>query len=222
MLLLFDIDGTLLQNASREHAESLLHALDRVHGIGAPSGAIDAAGRTDLAIARTILLAAGVSAERIEDGAEEVRAITCEEYANRCPGDLSGLLAPDADDVVTELSADERFHLSLVTGNLEPVARLKLMRAGIGHHFPRGQGGFGSDHEDRAELPPIARRRAGGRPREQTVVIGDTPRDIACARSDGLAVIAVATGPYGRRELESADVVIDRLGELPAALTRLP
>ena len=221
MLLLFDIDGTLLQNASREHAESLLHSLERVHGISAPLGPIDAAGRTDLAIARTILLAAGVSAQRIDDGADEVRAITCEEYASRCPDDLSAFLAPDAGDLVEELAGDERFHLSLVTGNLEPVARLKLARAGIGGHFAHGQGGFGSDHEDRAELPPIARRRAGDRPREQTVVIGDTPRDIACARADGLAVVAVTTGPYRRRDLESADVVIDRLGELPAALSRI-
>lgn len=222
MLLLFDIDGTLLQGASREHAESLIAALRRVHRIGPPTAPFEAAGRTDPAIARTILLNAGVSAVRIDAGADEVRAVTIEEYARRCPDDLSAHLAPDVSEVVELLAADERMRLSLVTGNLEPVARLKLCRAGIGGWFERDQGGFGSDHEDRAELPPIARRRAGGRPREQTVVIGDTPRDIACARSDGLAVIAVTTGPYGRRELESADVVIDRLGELPAALTRLP
>ena len=134
MLLLFDIDGTLLQQASREHAEALLTALDRVHGIGRPAAPFETAGRTDLAIARTILIAAGVSAERIDAGAEEVRAITVEEYARRCPDDLSAHLAPDAQEVLDELSADARFALSLVTGNLEPVARLKLGRAGIGHH----------------------------------------------------------------------------------------
>lgn len=220
MLLLFDIDGTLLQDASREHAESLLIALERVHGIGAPDGPIDAAGRTDLAIARTILLNAGVSAERIDAGADDVRAATIEEYAHRCPGDLSGHLAPAAEQVVGALAADDGFTVSLVTGNLEPVARLKLQRAGIGHHFPAGQGGFGSDHEDRTELPPIARARAGGRAREQTVVIGDTPRDIACARADGLCVIAVSTGPYSAGQLRDADQVIETLAELPEALVR--
>ena len=91
--------------------------------------------------------------------------------------------------------------LGLVTGNFEPVARLKLRQAGIGSFFAGCPGGFGSDSEDRAGLPAIARRRAGdgGRPfpRERTVVIGDTPRDIACARADGLRCIAVATGPHG-------------------------
>ena len=91
--------------------------------------------------------------------------------------------------------------LALVTGNLEPIARLKLRAAGIVRHFAPGQGGFGSDSEDRSDLPPLARERAaagnGGAPwpREQTVVIGDTPRDIACARADGVHVVAVATGP---------------------------
>ena len=89
-----------------------------------------------------------------------------------------------------------------MTGNLEPVARLKLTRAGIGRHFASGQGGFGSDSEDRSDLPPIARARAaawnGGEPwpRERTVVVGDTPRDIACARADGVHVVAVPTGPF--------------------------
>ena len=49
MLLLFDIDGTLLAGASRAHAESLLRALSDVYGIPEPSPAdLDAAGRTDL------------------------------------------------------------------------------------------------------------------------------------------------------------------------------
>jgi phosphoglycolate phosphatase-like HAD superfamily hydrolase len=97
-----------------------------------------------------------------------------------------------------------------VTGNLEPVARLKLERAGIGHHFEAGQGGFGSDSEERAALPPIARRRAGGDrpyPRERTIVIGDTPRDVACARADGVRCLAVATGPFGEDDLREADGV---------------
>jgi phosphoglycolate phosphatase len=75
-------------------------------------------------------------------------------------------------------------------------------------------GGFGSDHEDRTELPAIARARAGGYPRAQTVIIGDTPRDIACARADGLRCIAVTTGQYEAGELAGADVVIAGAREL--------
>ncbi len=94
--------------------------------------------------------------------------------------------------------------LALVTGNYEPIARLKLRAAGIGGFFRRGQGGFGSDHEDRAMLPQIARRRAGDDdgnpwPRAQTAVIGDTPRDIACARADGVRVVGDRDRPVRPR-----------------------
>jgi phosphoglycolate phosphatase-like HAD superfamily hydrolase len=46
-------------------------------------------------------------------------------------------------------------------------------------------------------------------PRERTVVIGDTPRDIACARADGVRVAAVATGPFTIEALADADAVAD-------------
>jgi phosphoglycolate phosphatase-like HAD superfamily hydrolase len=113
---------------------------------------------------------------------------------------------------------------ALLTGNFEPIARLKLERAGIGHHFAHGQGAFGSDHEDRAALPPIARRRAAvnGRPhpRERTVVIGDTPSDVACARADGVRCLAVASGPYPAEDLHGADAVAADAGELAGLLAR--
>ena len=105
--------------------------------------------------------------------------------------------------------------LGLVTGNFEPVARLKLLRAGIGRWFPAGQGAFGSDSEDRAALPAIARRaRRPGRPREHTIVIGDTPRDIACAQADGVRCVAVTDGAVRPRELAGADAVARDAREL--------
>ncbi|MCW3002655.1 MAG: family hydrolase [Conexibacter sp.] len=225
MLVLFDIDGTLLLKASREHAEALYAALRRVHGIEIPDGKVEAAGRTDLAIARTILTLAEVPSERIDDRAGDVRAVTCGEYARRCPADLSGRLAPKVRDVLDVLDARAGVQMALVTGNLEPVARLKVDRAGIGRHFPHGQGAFGSDDEDRAALPSLARERAGTRdapyPRERTVIVGDTPRDIACARADGVHVIGVATGPFSADELRRADAVCRHMGELPDALDAL-
>ena len=63
-------------------------------------------------------------------------------------------------ELLEGLAARDDVRLALLTGNFEPIARLKLERAGIGHYFPPGQGAFGSDHEDRAELPAIARARA--------------------------------------------------------------
>jgi phosphoglycolate phosphatase-like HAD superfamily hydrolase len=211
LLLLWDIDGTLLQRASMEHAEAMRRALVRVHGSLELDGPrVEAAGRTDAAIARDLLVAAGHAPEAIDARADDVIAACCELYDELCPADLSPRLAPGVGEALATLGARPgEFRFSLVTGNFERVARLKLARAGIGDWFPVGQGAFGSDDEDRERLPPLARERAGGWPRDRTVVIGDTPRDIACARADGLRVVAVATGPFGVEELADADAVAD-------------
>jgi len=198
-------------------------ALLEVHGADV-SGVrgVPAAGRTDGAIARDLLRAVGVEEARIDACVDAVAEATAAAYRQLCPADLSDRVSPGVVETLEWTAArSERFVSSLVTGNFEPVARLKLERAGIGHHFAEGQGGFGTDGEDRAMLPPVARERAGDWPRERTVVIGDTPNDIACARADGLGVIAVATGAFGPDELREADVVVAGAGELEAVLERL-
>ena len=213
LLLLFDIDGTLVRRAGAAHADALREAIHEVHGVNVtrPRGSISPAGRTDGEIARLLLLDAGVSARAIDERADEVRERCCANYARMCPPDLSDMLVPGIADLVAWLAARDDVKLSLVTGNFEPVARLKLKRAGIGRHFPSGQGGFGSDSEDRAALPAIARRRAGqdhvSHPRSRTIVIGDTPRDIACARADDLRCFAVTSGPHAAEDLTGADAV---------------
>jgi phosphoglycolate phosphatase-like HAD superfamily hydrolase len=222
VLLLFDIDGTLLARATEAHREALHAALREVHGVEVAElrAAISPAGRTDGEIARMLLLLAGVSAKHIDDHADEVREACCREYARRCPPDLSHTVIPGVPELLDALG-DAGEGLALLTGNFEAIARLKLARARIGKHFQTGQGAFGSDAEDRAELPAIARRRAGAEgkpyPRADTIVIGDTPLDIACARADGVRCVAVATGPYDVEGLREADAVAAdpyELGEL--------
>jgi phosphoglycolate phosphatase-like HAD superfamily hydrolase len=216
LLLLFDIDGTLLQQAAVEHALALREAAGEVHGVSLHDIEVEVAGRTDPAIARDLLGAVGVT----EVGEWEQAAIAA--YARLCPADLSDRVAPGIAELLEVLAGrPEDFRLSLLTGNLEPIARLKLARAGIGHHFEAGQGGFGSDHEDRARLPAIARARASDPPwaRERTVVIGDTPRDIACARADDVRVAAVATGFFSVEQLADADAVVDDARALLPVLT---
>jgi phosphoglycolate phosphatase-like HAD superfamily hydrolase len=224
-LLLFDIDGTLLRRASREHAQALHEAMHAVYGVETHDVKVEAAGRTDIEIARATLLSAGVSARRIEERFGALRAAAAEAYAQLVPADLSATITPGMSALLERLAGREDVLLSLVTGNLEPIARLKLKAAGLEHYFPAGQGGFGSDSEDRTDLPPIARQRAGRRdaphPRERTVVIGDTPRDIICARADDLRVIAIATGPYAAAELGAADAVVDDAEGLGVELDRL-
>jgi len=220
VLLLFDVDGTLLGKAVAAHRDALHDALREVHGVdvGDVRTTLSPAGRTDGEIARALLLAAGVSALRIDERAEAVREACCRAYAQLCPPSLADRVLPGIADLLDWLDTREDAKLALVTGNYEPVARLKLTRAGIGRHFPAGQGAFGSDAEDRAALPGIARRRAGSGgvryPRGRTIVIGDTPRDIACARADGVRCFAVATGPFAADELTQADEVAAGAAEL--------
>ena len=227
MLLLFDIDGTLLASATRAHRDAMHEALMNVHGVDAADGppTVQRAGRTDGQIARAILIGAGVSARRIDELADAVQDECCRAYARLCPPDLSETVIAGIPELLDDLSVREDVVLGLLTGNYEPVGRLKLARAGIGHWFAGGPGAFGSDSEDRAALPAIARRRAGasGRPypRQQTVVIGDTPRDIACARADEVLSVAVTSGPYGADDLRGADAVAENAGELRDALASL-
>ena len=226
MLLLFDIDGTLLQNAAEAHRDAIREALHTVHGVrDPPRRGVEVAGRTDAEIVRGMLTAAGVSADRIDERADDVRIAACEAYARLCPDDLSAHVAPGMSGLLARLAAQDGIVLALVTGNFEPIARMKLRSAGIGRFFAPRQGGFGSDHEDRTMLPEIARRRAGRDddnpwPARRTVVIGDTPRDIACARADGVRVAAIATGPYEAAELQDADGVARDATELDAILQR--
>lgn len=215
LLLLFDIDGTLVSGATEAHAAALHEALREVHGLaevrGVRTHGIDPAGRTDGEIARLILLAHDVSAERIDARAARVREACCEAYARLCPPDLSDTVLPGVPELLERLVGRPGVHLALLTGNFEAVARIKLRAAGVGRWFEPGQGAFGSDSEDRAELPEVARIRAGRinepHPRERTVVIGDTPRDVACAHADGVRCFAVTTGRFDGGELAGADAV---------------
>ena len=220
--MLFDIDGTLLQRASVEHARALREAAAGVHALPPLDGVVEYAGRTDLAIMRDLLERSGVEGADVSARSAAVQEAAALVYDRLAPLDLSGYVAPGIPELLEALAGrPEAFRLSLVTGNLEPIARRKLALAGVGGHFAPGQGGFGSDAEDRGLLPGIARARASDPPwpRERTVVVGDTPLDIACARHDGVRVAAVATGPFGVEALADADAVVDDARALLAVLT---
>jgi phosphoglycolate phosphatase-like HAD superfamily hydrolase len=213
VLLLFDIDGTLLGGITQPVGAAMLSALSEVHDIdaGVIRTQIATDGRTDGEIARAILVGAGISNGRIDALADSVRDSCSRIAALLLPDDLSGAVLPGVRELLHWLACQQAVKLGLLTGNYEAIARLKLARAGLGEVFAEGQGAFGSDAEDRAVLPAIARRRAGSSrapyPRNETIVIGDTPRDIACARADGVRCVAVATGAFSSNALATADVV---------------
>jgi phosphoglycolate phosphatase-like HAD superfamily hydrolase len=224
VLLLFDIDGTLLDGTTPLVAAAMREALGDVHGVDTDQiqTPIETAGRTDGEIIRAILLDGGISTERIDSLAGRVRESYCRVFARLVCADLSSAVLPGIQELLDWLIAQDGVKLGLLTGNYEPIARLKLVRAGIDEAFAHGPGAFGSDAEDRNALPAIARRRAGQPnapyPRSKTIVIGDTPRDIACARADGVRCVAVASGSFTIDALAEADVVARDAAELQLIL----
>jgi phosphoglycolate phosphatase-like HAD superfamily hydrolase len=109
---------------------------------------------------------------------------------------------------------------TVVTGNIEPVARMKLAAAALVDHLLLDVGGYGSDHHERAELVHIACRRieTAHRPVDprHTWVVGDTPRDLACARAAGVRCVLVATGTHSLESMRDlgADAVLPDLADL--------
>jgi phosphoglycolate phosphatase-like HAD superfamily hydrolase len=227
VLLLFDLDGTLLLEGATPVGQAMSEALYEVHGVDTRQirTTIPTAGRTHGEIARAILLDAGVPATRIDALADRVRETCCAACARLLPDDLSGAVLPGVRELLEWLVGQANVKLGLLTGNYEAIARLKLARAGLGPAFAPGQGAFGSDAEDRAALPAIARQRAGAPgapyPRRNTIVIGDTPRDIAAAQADDLRCLAVASGQFPADALASADAVARDANELRSILEDL-
>src|SRR3954452_7397076 len=216
LLLLWDIDGTLLSyGGAREHADALVQALRELSGLDLPDDAVQQVGpwgKTDQRIVREVLAAGG--AELAPDSAWIERA--WEIYRAADLSRLAGGAMPGAMEAL-RWAADAGHVNALLTGNIEPIAHHKLAAAGLGRWFERGQGAFGSDAEDRRELVPIARRRAGGWPSQRTVVIGDAPGDVECALAGGAVPVALL-GHFGREELAGAAIFIERLTDLGKAL----
>lgn len=219
-LLLFDIDGTLLtaNGAGRPVVEA---ALAEVAGHPVSTEGIAFSGKTDPQILREVLTHNRAD-EALLNGrfAEVVEAFR---RAMHRVFDPAGVTALDgACTLVEHLARHDDVQLALLTGNLEEMAYLKVGAIGLGRgHFPFGA--FGSDDEDRNALPAIALDRAAahaGRPFpcEDTIVIGDTPRDVECGRAAGCLTVAVATGRFGRDALaaHAPDVLLDTLADAEA------
>jgi phosphoglycolate phosphatase-like HAD superfamily hydrolase len=214
VLALLDIDGTLLLGRPYAHTAALAAAAAELFGVPATEDdvvAIGPAGRTDREIARLVLGRHGVPDERVTAGLPAWMARACELYPTLEPLHPPPVVAPGAAEALEALRADG-VALALLTGNLEPIAHAKMAAAGLGEWFPRGRGAFGSDHDRREALVPIAVARDGGEP--DVVVVGDTPRDVACAHAGGARCVAVTTGAHGPDDLRGADAVV---ADLPAA-----
>jgi phosphoglycolate phosphatase len=203
-LVLFDIDGTLLNSEGLGRA-SMQKALTTVFGSpGDPSYRYD--GKTDKQIVRDTMRLEGHSDEAIDAGMErliDLYVVGLQEGVKS--GKFKVHPLPGVLEILDALEARDDVVLGLLTGNIAPGARIKLRAAGIDPNRFRVNA-FGSDHEHRPELPAIAQRRASETlglkfAGEKLVVIGDTPSDIECGRSLGARSIGVASGRYSVKEL---------------------
>jgi phosphoglycolate phosphatase len=205
-VILFDIDGTLIRAVRRpEYRGRIRGMLEEVFGTCGQIAEVDFAGKTDLAIYREALECEGITAEVVRERlprleAEMVRIL--DELA--ATGEVFRVCA-GVRELLEAISPDPRFLPSLLTGNVEKLAEAKLRVAGIWHYF-RGRGAFGSDAEERDHLPAIAAERLNNHLGRQLapdrfVIVGDTPRDVACARYFGARVVAVASGSHTVEQL---------------------
>jgi phosphoglycolate phosphatase-like HAD superfamily hydrolase len=205
-LVLFDIDGTLLNSQGMGRA-SMQHALKEVFGSpGNPSYRYD--GKTDKQIVRDTMRLEGHSDDHIDSRMDQLIALYLEGLrVGAKSGKFSVRPLPGVVEILDALEERDDVVLGLLTGNIEPGARIKLTAAGINPDRFRVNA-FGSDHEHRPELPAIAQRRASETlglsiAGERLVVIGDTPADIECGRSLGARSIGVASGHYTVEQLQT-------------------
>lgn len=195
-LLLFDIDGTLVSGGPAKDAFHI--ALLEAFGTAGDIEGHDFSGKTDPQIARELLIGAGLDHDAVDRGLPSLFAAYLRELEARLPERPVRVL-PGARRLVDLLTEIEDVALGLVTGNVAGGADLKLGSAGLRDPFRIG--GFGSDSEDRDELPPVALRRARDAwsvdfEPDQVWIVGDTPRDVQCAHAHGLRCLAVATGHF--------------------------
>jgi phosphoglycolate phosphatase len=224
-LVLWDVDGTLVDSVKLGR-DAFLEAFEVV--VGRPAvRLVPFAGRTDLEIALDMLREAGVDRadallDRFGDALAEAMARRRDELRTR------GRALPGAAAALERLDAEPGVVQSLLTGNIEPNAHVKLGAFGLDRHVDFDIGAYGSDHRQRGELVAIALAKAARkhgvalRPTD-AVLVGDTPLDVQAAREGGARAVAVATGPYDTRELRKAgaDMVLDDLTDVDALMEAL-
>jgi phosphoglycolate phosphatase-like HAD superfamily hydrolase len=201
--------------------------LHDVYGTAGPIDHHPFDGKTDPQIARELLAAAGFPDPDIDRGLSALwNAYLTELAIEMGNAEYQTRVYPGVPELLAALAQEPAVVLGLLTGNVARGADLKLSSVGLREYFSFGA--FGSDCEQRNELPQVAVARA----REVTgrsfagadvVIIGDTPADIRCGEALGVFTVGVTTGRHQRKELvaEGADVVFDDFSNTRAVLRAL-
>jgi phosphoglycolate phosphatase len=188
LLVLWDIDGTLVDSAGHGR-----HAFEEafVEVLGHLPDWVEFAGRTDHEIALAML---NGSPERLPAVLEQL-AVKLEARKERVAAE--GHVYPGVPETLAALHDSDGVVNSLLTGNIEANAAVKVGAFGLDRWLDFEAGAYGSDpHKRRSDLVAIARERAAARYGEPTgaVLVGDTPLDVLAAREAGARAVAVATG----------------------------
>ncbi len=199
ILVLFDIDGTILKLRNYRSRHIFKQLYRDVFGIEIDDGKMpDFAGNTDLRILREMAESHGISYSEIVKDIDSIWARILGEFRYWCNTDNLVLL-PGAEMLIKSLDAVENVSLGLLTGNFRDNAYLKLDVFKLSGYFPFGA--FGDDREDRNDLPGVALGRAEEYCQykfgiKDTIIIGDSPRDIECGKKNRIPVLSVATGGF--------------------------
>jgi phosphoglycolate phosphatase len=214
LLVLWDIDGTLVDSAGHgRHAfEEAFRAVT-----GRDPEWVEYAGRTDHQIGLSML-----------NGSSEHLPAVLERLADRLAARkeliaTEGHVYPGVRDTLAALHDADGVVNSLLTGNIEANAAVKVGAFGLDRWLDFEAGAYGSDpHERRSDLVAIARERAAVRYGEPTgaVLVGDTPLDVLAAREAGARAVAVATGFAELDALRESepDVLLEDLRDTGAAI----
>nr|WP_272924033.1 HAD hydrolase-like protein [Streptomyces sp. SID3343] len=182
-------------------------------------------GRTELAAASEVLRVHGL--EPADDGLLDafIELIVTELHEREAELAAEGRTLPGAAAALTKVGAVEGVHQSVLTGNLYPLAVLKMNVFELADHIDFRVGAYGGDAYERTDLPDLAfaraeqflGRRYGG---ADTVIVGDTVRDVATAKAAGARAVAVATGATSAEALAAAgaDAVLPDLADTDAVL----
>ena len=216
VLVLFDIDGTLIRRAGPHHRQALVDAIRQTTGVETTTDGVPVAGMLDHAILKDMMLHAGMKPGQIRKVLPEIMSRAQRLYARSCP-DLQKRVCPGVRSLLRRLE-QRGAAVGLVTGNLSNIAWKKMERTGLKQYFRFGA--FAEHAKDRAGLVKLAIREArrknwigsGG----SVSLIGDHPNDILAARANRVRSIAVATGIVGLEELagHSPDILLADLRSL--------
>jgi phosphoglycolate phosphatase-like HAD superfamily hydrolase len=221
MLILFDIDGTILLTRGAG-VKAMLDAGRELYGPRFTTEGVEFSGRLDTLIWADLTRINAV--ENSDSEHDRFRAAYGSKLADRLRTTPTARLLPGVRELVTQIDAIEHLTLGLLTGNYPETGRLKIHSAGLDPDLFK-VAAWGCDGRARRDLPPIAlqrHRQMHGRELrgEEVVIIGDTPHDIDCAKAHRCRSIGVATGAFSVDDLKAcgADLAIESLADSASVL----